>query len=245
MSNLLEVRDLSVRAGGKEILHGVNLSIREGDVGVLMGPNAAGKSALLKTIMGDPRYEIVRGSILFNGVKINDLKPYERVKLGIALAFQNPPRIGIKLGYFIDKLSEEFGSNADSVIDELGIRQLVGRELFHGFSGGEMKKTELFITLLQRPRLALLDEPDSGVDIDSLSVIASMINRLIDAGSSVLLVTHTGHILRYLRRLDVIHVMINGKIVYSGDPSIMEKILRYGYEKFEKYGVVESGRAIK
>ena len=243
MRTLLQVNRLYVQVGGKTIIHGVELEIGKEEEHILMGPNAAGKSALLKTIMGDPRYKIVKGTVFFDGMNITNMKPYERARLGLALAYQNPPSVSVKFDYFMKKLLERFGAKGNDFVKELNVTHLLQRKLFEGFSGGEAKRTELLLTLLQKPKLALLDEPDSGVDIDSISIIANAINSLIDVGSSILLVTHSGHILQYLKRVDALHVMVGGRITYSGDLSVINDILRFGYEKFSKYEVINYGSA--
>ena len=241
MSNLLELRNLRVEVGGREVIKGVNLRVRKGgELHVLMGPNGAGKSTLLRALIGDPRYRVVKGSILFNGKEINSLKPYERAKLGIAIAYQNPPRVGVKLGYLLGKLCSLYGVNPNGVLksltEKLKVKHLYNRDLYHGFSGGEAKRTELLITMLQKPRLALLDEPDSGVDIDSLAVVGEVVNELVESGSSVLLVTHTGHVLRYVKRVDALHVMVDGRLAYSGGPEVLGELLELGYTRFLKGG---------
>ncbi|RLF25263.1 MAG: ABC transporter ATP-binding protein [Thermoprotei archaeon] len=228
MKPLLEVKDLYVEASGQVILQGINLGINEHEVHVLMGPNGAGKSTLLRVIMGDPRYKIVRGTIKFKGKTIDSLKPYERARMGIAMAYQTPPKVSVKLSYLLNKLGNP-GSD-DHLIELLNLKHLLDRNLHYGFSGGEAKRAELLLTIKQRPELALLDEPDSGVDVDSLAVIGKAINELIEKGASILLVTHMGHILKYLKRVDVLHVIVGGRMAYSGDPEFIDEILSKGYE---------------
>jgi len=211
---LLEIRNLWVRVGNTIILKEVNLIIRKGEIHVLLGPNASGKSSLLMTIMGIPKFEVIKGNIVYNGVEITKLPPYERARMGIALAFQNPPKVNVKLGDLINKLKMMYPQGKLGV-DDLKVHYLFNRELYHGFSGGEIKKVELYVTMLQSPKLALLDEPDSGVDVESIMTIANFINKFIDNNMSMLIVTHLGSILEHLSKVDVAHVMINGRIMYS------------------------------
>jgi len=235
---MFKVKDLWVKVQGhdKYILKGVNLSICKGEVHVLMGPNGSGKSTLLKTIIGMPQYKITRGAILFMGKEINNLQPYERAKIGIGIAFQNPPSIRVKTEYLVKLITTKFRTKP-LPYEEYRISHLVGRDLYDGFSGGEMKRTEMYLTMLQRPKLALLDEPDSGVDVDSLALIAKGIEQLMEEGASILLVTHLGYILKYLDIVTELHVMINGKIVYSGEPEkALNLILTQGYSYFVKGG---------
>ena len=235
---VFKVEDLWVKVQGhdKYILKGVDLSIGKGEVHVLMGPNGSGKSTLLKTIIGMPQYKIARGTILFMGKEVNNLKPYERAKMGIGIAFQSPPRIRVKTEYLIKLITTKFRTKL-LPYEEYRISHLVSRDLYNGFSGGEMKRTEMYLTILQRPKLALLDEPDSGVDVDSLALIAKGIEQLMEEGASILLVTHLGYILKYLDVVTELHVMINGKIVYSDEPEkALDLILTHGYSYFVKGG---------
>jgi len=235
---LLEIRNLWVKVDDKIILRDINLTIDENEVHVLMGPNAVGKSTLLMTIMGIPKYKVIRGRIIFKGTDITNLRPHERAQMGIGLAFQIPPKVDVRLSYLIDRLAEKHGfikSKLNSVVSEFGISHLMNRYLYSGFSGGEMKRTELLITFLQRPSLVLLDEPDSGIDIESLSYVGRIINRFIDEGSAVLLVTHLGTILEYLKKIDKLHIMLDGTISYSGPPGKMIDLIKsVGYTGLKK-----------
>ncbi len=231
---LLELQGVVASANGKRIIEDVSLSIERGRITVLLGPNGSGKSTILYTVMGIPRYRVEKGKIILDGEDITDLPLWERARRGIALAFQNPPRLPIKLRYLVKRISEMYTSKdlLEKYCRELNLKYLMDRDLFDGFSGGEAKRTELFITLLQKPSVALLDEPDSGVDIDSIKRIAQYINWLADNGSGVLLVTHLGYILQYLDDLDGAYVLYRGRIVYSGDAyDVLRKIHLYGYEK--------------
>jgi len=233
MTEVLYVDGLTVGVEDKVIVRDVSLRVREGEVHVLMGPNGSGKSTLLRAIMGDPRYKVVKGLIKFLGMDITELRAFERARLGIAMAFQSPPRLNVKTAYVLEKLAKKYGSTIPTdYIKLLNVEHLLNRSLFHGFSGGESKKMELLIVRMQNPKLALLDEPDSGVDVDSLARIADFINEIVDRGSTVVLVTHLGHALRFLRRIDEVHVMYNGTIVASGGIDVIRKVLELGYSKF-------------
>lgn len=229
---LLRTEGLTVSVDGNVIISDVTIEVDRGEIAILMGPNGSGKSTLLYTIMGLPRYNIVKGRILFNGVDITGLPPWKRAELGIALAFQNPPKIRIKLGYIANKISERHGTArlGKELMNDLKLLKLVNRDLYHGFSGGEVKRTELYLTILQKPKIALLDEPDSGVDLESIKVIAQHINKLAEEGTGILLVTHQGYILRYIDNLGRGYVMYNGRIIYSGTAyEIYRKIIMHGY----------------
>ena len=233
---LLKIEELHVRAGSAEIVKGVSLEIDAGEVHLLFGPNGSGKSTLLRAIMGLPSYTISKGRIIFDGADIGGLKAHERAKLGIALMHQNPRPISVKLSQMLAELSRKYGSDP-SVALKLGLNGLMDRELFKGFSGGEIKRAELALVLLQKPRLALLDEPDSGVDLSSLKIVGGIINELADSGVAVLLVTHTGTIAEYIRKVAAAHVMVGGKLVATGElTEIVESLRREGYSAFAHAG---------
>ncbi len=227
---LLRIEDLRVRAEGRLVLKGVDLRVGEGELHVLLGPNGAGKSTLLRVIMGYPHYEVVGGKVLFRGRDLLKYKMWERARMGIALAHQYPPPVSVRLSYLVEVMARRFKSGGE-VLDDLIPRQLLNRLLHHGFSGGESKRVELALTILQRPALALLDEPDSGVDVDAVKVVAKAINRLLDEGASVLLVTHTGFVAKYLKRVDKAYIMLDGRIKLTGDfDQLFELVMRRGYE---------------
>ena len=232
---LLRVKDLWVKVENTLVLKGVNLTIGEGEVHTLLGPNASGKSSLLMTIMGIPKFKVIKGEILYGGVNITKLPPHERAKMGIALAFQNPPRVNVKLRHLINRLKAMYPQDKFTV-NYLNVRYLLDRELYHGFSGGEAKKVELYVTMLQSPKLALLDEPDSGIDVESLVSIANFINKFIESGMSMLIVTHLGSVLKQLNRVDVAHVMVGGRIIYSSKSplSLLKLIYESGYSGLVK-----------
>lgn len=234
---LLEIEDLVVEVHGRRVLHGVNLRIGKGEVHVIMGPNAVGKSSLLASIMGLSKYHIISGQILFEGEDITRKPSFERALKGIALSYQIPPQIkGLKVKDFVSAMLSKYKCGEHYFIAKmLGVEYLMDRYLFVGFSGGERKRMELYITLLQNPKLAMLDEPDSGVDIESINKIVDAISVLAERKTSILLVTHTGHILNKLidkRDIDVVHLMMNGKIEFSGIPDeVIPLVFKYGYKK--------------
>ena len=234
---LLEVKGLVVEVHGRKVLRGVDLRIGEGEIHVVMGPNAAGKSSLLASIMGLSKYRVVSGKILFNGEDVTYKPSFERALKGIALSYQIPPPIkGLKVKDFVSAMLSKYKCSGDYFIAKmLGVDYLMDRYLFVGFSGGERKRMELYITLLQNPRLAMLDEPDSGVDIESINRIVDAINILVERRTSILLVTHTGHILSKLmekRDIDTVHLMMEGRIQFSGIPDeVIPLVFKYGYKK--------------
>jgi len=240
---MLEIRDLTVEASGRTVLNGVNLTIKDGEKVLLLGPNGSGKSSLMQTIMGNPSYKVTSGSIIFNGIDITGMSPEERARMGIGIIFQIPPKIkGVKLLDLIQKVAGMKGIDIAEIrrkAEELRISHLLERDINVGFSGGEMKKAELLLMLSQRPKLALIDEIDSGVDVESMEHVGSSLNEVLSPEISAILVTHTGYISRYVDA-NIAYVMLNGKIVCSGDPnSILDNIRRRGFE-----GCVECKRAI-
>ena len=223
---MLEVKDLWVGVNGKEILKGVDLAIEDKGKHVLFGPNGAGKSCLAMTIMGIPTYRIIKGSIFFNGKEITSLSINERAAIGIGLAFQNPPVIrGVKLGDFLTLC----GGDVDKHLEKSFLdRSFKDRDLNLGFSGGERKRSELAQLFAMEPDLMLLDEIDSGVDIESLEILGKKLNSFLSEHSS-LIITHHGYILKYLKP-DVAHVLVNGGIVRSGDfGEILHEIEEKGF----------------
>lgn len=238
---LLEVKDLHVEVGGKEILRGVNLEIDKGEVHVLLGPNASGKTTLAMAIVGMPTYKVSKGEIIFDGTNLIDLSIDERARTGIGFAFQFPPSIrGVKLRDLIrlcggkepwDPSKDPEERFATEVLKKVGLpTNFRDRDVNVGFSGGERKRSELAQILAMKPYLTILDEPDSGVDIDSLKLIGGRVDSFVkETGSSLLLITHYRHVLRYIEA-DFAHVMCGGMILVSGDPEdILSKIEEQGY----------------
>lgn len=243
---MLKIKNLHVNVKGKKVLKGINLIIPDHEVHALFGPNGSGKSVLISTIMGYPEYQITKGEILFNGAEINNLDINERVKLGISAMEQRPPTIkGVKLGNLANMIVGMGEKNIQSVTDlsekyEMNI--FLDRDINDGFSGGEMKKAELFLLLLARPSFIVLDEPDSGVDPEHLRTIGKMINQSLNIKDlpgelcrskkkfSGIIATHSAAILDYVFT-DKAHIMIDGQIKCSGNStSMMNQIREYGYE---------------
>ena len=238
---LLEIIDLYAEVGGKEILRGVNLSVNAGEVHVLFGPNGSGKTTLINAIIGNPMVKVVKGKILFKGVNVTNLPTHERVKMGMGVAFQHPPKIrGVRLGELLEKMANKLGRRVDveKVADLVKMKDHLNREVNVGFSGGELKRSEILQLLVQSPELMLLDEPDSGVDVENLSVVANAINELCELNlkpsmrtKAALLVTHLGYILNYVKA-DRAHVLLNGRIACSGKPNeILKQIMEHGFER--------------
>lgn len=229
---MLNVRNLSVRVGGKTILRDINLEIRKGQILVLFGPNGSGKTTLIKTIMGFSGYEIENGEILFGGEKLNGIPIEERVKRGIGIMYQHPPKIrGVKLSQVAQFLSQDT-SLIQGLAEKLSLKEHLDREINLNFSGGEMKRSELFQMLLQKPELLLLDEPESGVDLENISIMGGVLNEYLkEKDKSALIITHTGYILDYIKAKKGC-VMIEGKLWCLGSPKEMfESIKKEGYEK--------------
>ncbi|MEM0339980.1 MAG: ABC transporter ATP-binding protein [Acidilobaceae archaeon] len=238
---LLELKRVWVCVGGAEIVKGVDLSVDRGEVHVILGPNGAGKSTLLAAIMGLPRASLCGGSIIFEGENISELSPNERASRGIAMAHQFTPAIrGVTASSVAKALIERYGCNDYTLLSKmLKVDEFLNRYLFHGLSGGERKRLELYLTMLQKPKLALLDEPDSGVDVDSLKLIAEAVNYMVERkGTSVLLVTHSGTVIDKLSKISKVHIMIGGRVVYSGGKEVADLVLSEGYsEGLKKLGV--------
>ncbi len=240
--NLLEIKDLHVEIEGKKVLNGLNLTMKQGEVHVIMGPNGSGKSTLTMTILGYPGYNITGGTITFSGTELNPMPIYERARLGISIAYQTPPEIrGVKLRDIIriagnhplwNPQDEPEESIATPLLKKVRLNpeQFRDRDIGVGFSGGERKRAEIAQVFAAKPRLMILDEPDSGVDIDSLKTIAFDLGEYIkEHDCACLIITHYRHILPYLKP-DIAHVMCGGKIMKSGNPfEVFTKIEEKGY----------------
>lgn len=217
--DLLRLEKLSVEVGGSLVLKGVELATGRREIHVILGPNAVGKSTLLAAIMGLSHVKVVAGRIYFENKDITRLPPHYRSRLGIALAHQiSPELVGVRLGMLAEEIARRFGTEdiLEKLVGRLRLEHLMDRDAFKGFSGGERKRAELLLTLLQRPKLALLDEPDSGVDLESLRLMSSAINYLVrELGSTVILVTHTGEILEELGDAES-HILLDGKLFHTG-----------------------------
>ncbi len=242
---MLEIKDLWVKIEGREILQGVNLNILPGEIHALMGENGSGKSTLAHTVMGNPRYKVSRGEIIFNEQCLVKLEPEERAKKGLFLSFQNPSEIsGVKVFSFLrtiynhsrkEKISpKEFRKTLEEKNKLLKLKEeFLDRYLNEGFSGGERKKMEILQMLVLEPKMVILDEVDSGLDIDALRDVSQAINYLHKKGTSFLIITHYARILKYVIP-DFVHVLKNGVIVESGTKEFSEKIEAKGYRSYEK-----------
>ena len=236
MKPLLSISDLWVDVGGNTVLRGVDLHIPNGEVHILFGPNGSGKSTLLSAVMGLPGYHISRGTIEFRGKRIDGLAANEIAQLGIGLAFQHPPAIrGVPLETFIKAIDNS--GTLDSGFKSLHLDNHRHRELNCGFSGGELKRSEILKLYAQSPELILLDEPESGVDLENLAIITTAINQILQKHhpfeirrNGGLIISHAGFILNYVEANSG-HIILDGRIVCSGDPRVMfEGIRKEGYQ---------------
>ncbi len=241
---MLEIRNLHVVVEGKEILRGIDLSIGPGEVHALMGPNGSGKSTLSNVLAGRPGYEVTQGEVRYRGRDLLEMKPEERAREGVFLAFQYPIEIpGVSNGYFLraslNAMRKHRGEEEIDAVDFLGLvkekmklleidTSLLNRSLNEGFSGGEKKRNEILQMLLLDPMLAVLDETDSGLDIDALRIVAKGVGTLRSERHAVLVITHYQRLLNYLVP-DFTHVLIEGRIARSGDRSLAEELEQRGY----------------
>ena len=225
---LLEVQKLKVKVEGKEILKGIDLKIKKGEVLALLGPNASGKSTLAKVLSGDIKYKVC-GKILFNGKDITNLLPEKRVKLGIVLSWQNPPAIkGVKLSNLLEKISRKKVNLKEDILD---------RDVNLNFSGGEKKVSELYQILALNPKLVIFDEIDSGLDLEKLKDVSRIIKKeLVDKGVTIIFITHSGEVLKFLKP-NVVNVMVGGRIIcrQKDFKKVFKTIKRYGYDRCKKY----------
>jgi Fe-S cluster assembly ATP-binding protein len=243
---MLKIVNLHVEVAGQGVLKGINLTIPDHEVHALFGPNGSGKSVLISTIMGYPEYEITEGEILYNGESIKDMRIDERVNLGISALEQRPPTIkGIKIGDLANIILQNSSKNdfkITELIEHFEMDKFLDRNINEGFSGGEIKKSEIFLLIIAQPNFIILDEPDSGVDPEHLRIIGQMINeslnlkrvpgRQFNMGmrKSGLIATHSAAILDYIHT-DKAHILVNGKIKCSGNPGIMmDQIKENGYD---------------
>lgn len=244
MNNLLEIKDLYVNAGEKEILKGLNLEIKKGETHVIMGPNGAGKSTLANVILNNPEYKKISGNVTFEGDNINDLPTHEIAQKGIFMSFQTPEEIpGIStmnfLKYAKNKITGkpvkifELKKEVEKDVEELNMNpNLIQRNLNVGFSGGEKKKNEILQMLVLKPKLAILDETDSGLDVDAIKTVSKGIKMYHNEDNGVLIITHNTRILESLK-VDYVHIVVDGKIVKTGDASLAKEIEENGYEKYK------------
>ncbi len=242
---VLEVKGLRVAVAGTEILKGVDLTIREGEVHAIMGPNGSGKSTLAQVLAGHPAYTVLAGTATYESKDLLDMKPEERARAGVFLAFQYPVEIrGITNSYFLrsalNALRRERGEPELDPIDFLQFLEqklkaigwddsMMNRPVNEGFSGGEKKRNEILQLAVLEPRLAILDETDSGLDIDALKTVAETVNTLRRPDRAFLIVTHYQRLLNYITP-DVVHVLADGRIVKSGGPELAQELEARGYD---------------
>jgi Fe-S cluster assembly ATP-binding protein len=247
MADTFEIRDLHVSIEEKPILKGVNLVVRKGEVHALMGPNGSGKSTLANAILGHPKYTVTSGKILMKGEDILEMETDERARKGLFLAFQYPCEVpGVRQSNFLRlacnaRLGREmdvtdFYSKLEEKMKVLDIdEKFMKRYLNEGFSGGEKKRNEILQMMMLEPEFAIMDETDSGLDIDALKVVSRGVNELRDPGLGILIITHYERILRYINP-DFVHILVDGKIVKSGGPDLAGHLEEHGYDWIIKDG---------
>ena len=246
---MLKIEDLHVNIGEKEVLKGIDLNIAEGETFILFGPNGSGKTTLLMTLMGFGGYDVVQGKITFRGHDITHMPTYERARLGIGMSFQRPPTIhGLKTRHLVQMCAREREINVDSMAKDVNFEDFLERDINSGFSGGEIKRSELLQLMAQQPHMVLFDEPESGVDLENMALIGKTARALLDGpleptplstmkeirarhGVSGLIITHTGYILDYVNA-DRGQVMYNGNLCCQARPrDILDHISQYGYKE--------------
>ncbi len=246
---MLEIRDLRAAAGGNEILNGINLTVRPGEVHAIMGPNGSGKSTLAQVLAGHPAYEVTGGAVRYDGQDLLDMEPEERAHAGLFLAFQYPVEIpGVTNAYFLraayNALRKARGQDEADPIDFIDVLEeklkvvewgpeIMSRAVNAGFSGGEKKRNEILQLAVLEPKLAILDETDSGLDIDALRIVAAGVNKLRSPERSFVVVTHYQRLLNYIVP-DFVHVLSGGRIVKSGGKELALELEARGYEWVEE-----------
>ena len=247
---VLEIRDLHASREGKEILKGVNLKTAPGEVHAIMGPNGSGKSTLSYTLLAHPKYEVTSGDILLDGESILGLSADQRAKKGLFLGFQYPTEVsGVGFSHFLrtsyNSLSKslqgddrevfitvrEFQKYLKDNLGKVGLQdEFLSRYLNEGFSGGEKKRSEVLQMAVLRPKISILDEPDSGLDVDAVQAVAKAISEVSAKDSTVIVITHYARILKFLSKLDHVHVFANGQVLKSGGSSLAEELDQKGYD---------------
>jgi len=247
---VLEIKDLHVSINDKEILKGVNLKTGPGEVHAIMGPNGSGKSTLAYTLLGHPKYRVTKGDILIDGESILKLKADQRAKKGLFLGFQYPTEVsGVGYSHFLrtsyNALSKalqgddrevfitvrEFQKYLKGNLNQVGLPdEFLSRYLNEGFSGGEKKRSEVLQMAVLKPKVSILDEPDSGLDIDAVQSVAKAISEVSTKDATTIIITHYARILKFLKKLDYVHVFAQGKVVKTGDASLADELEKKGYE---------------
>jgi Fe-S cluster assembly ATP-binding protein len=248
---VLEINDLHAGIGDREILKGISLRVKAGEIHAVMGPNGSGKSTLAQVLAGNPSYEVTRGTVTYDGQSLLEMAPEVRAQNGIFLAFQYPVEIpGVSIAYFLRSAYNEIRkANGKEEVDPLEFLDLVGeklklvdmdesmlsRSVNQGFSGGEKKRNEIFQMAVLSPRLAILDETDSGLDIDALRIVAEGVNKLRSPDNATIVVTHYQRLLNYIVP-DYVHVLANGRIVKSGGKELAFELEEKGYDWLQGAG---------
>jgi Fe-S cluster assembly ATP-binding protein len=239
----LEIKNLRAAVEGKEILKGIDLTLESGEINALMGPNGSGKSTLANVLLGHPNYEVLGGEVLLDGADVLEMTTDERARKGLFLAFQYPVEIGgITIGKFLKRATEPLYQsngkmNISSYLADLREnmnfleidQQFINRYLNEGFSGGEKKRMEILQMLMLRPGIAVMDETDSGLDIDALQVVARGVNKLKRENFSALVITHYQRILKFLQP-NRVHILYQGRVVTSGGPELVDELESRGYD---------------
>ena len=246
---MLEIRDLHATVEGKEILRGINLKVNKGEIHAIMGPNGSGKSTLAKILAGHPAYVVTKGEVLFEGRNLLELAPDERARAGVFLAFQYPVEVpGVSNAQFLRLAYNEKRKHlGEEELDPLEFKDLLAerakvvemdaglmsRSVNEGFSGGEKKRNEILQLELLKPRFAVLDETDSGLDVDALKIVSEGVNRAkANTGLGILLITHYTRILRYIKP-DFVHVFVAGRIAEQGGPELADRLEDEGYDRYQ------------
>lgn len=229
---MLKIENLSVTVSGKEVLTDINLEIKKGEKLALLGPNGSGKTSLLMAIIGFSDYKIIKGNIIFRGKRIDELSIDERARLGIGVMFQRPPTIrGVRIRQMLDLISKS-DFDTDKEAQEINLKEFLDRDINLGFSGGEIKRSELLQLLASSPRLSLFDEPESGVDLENIALVGKIMNRILNKNkdNAALIITHTGYIFDYVNP-DAGSILVGGRLHCLGDPKeILETVKKHGYE---------------
>lgn len=247
-NKLLEIKNVHAAADDREILKGLNLTVNSGEVHVILGPNGAGKSTLVNVVMGHPRYKVTSGDVNFEGERINDLKTDERARKGIFLSFQSPEEVpGITVEGLLRSariiatgkpvMIRPFRKELKEKLELLQFDEsYASRYLNVGFSGGEKKKNEIIQMMMLNPKLAILDETDSGLDVDAVKIVSNGVNEFKNENNAVVIITHNSKILEFLKP-DFVHILLDGRIVKTGDASLVEEVNNNGFAEFKEIAV--------